>query len=349
MPEELSQGPLEESIDSRAQVHQQLKRVPIAIVGMGAIFPKARTLQEYWTNILQKVDCITDVPASRWNIDDFYDPDPSALDKTYCRKGGFIPDIKFNPLEFGLPPNLLEITDISQLLGLVVAKETLEDAGYSVGREFNRERTGVILGTALARQLAFPLSTRLEYPVWEKVLRKSGLSEIDTQKIIEKLKLAYIGWSENSFPGALANVVAGRIANRFNLGGTNCVVDAACASSFGALKMAISELTEYRADMMLTGGVDTDNTSLAYLCFSKTPALSRQQRIAPFSADADGMMLGEGVGMILLKRLEDAERDHDRIYAVIRGIGASSDGRSKSIYAPRAAGQIKALQRAYPL
>ena len=145
----------------------------------------------------------------------------------------------------------------------------------------------------------------------------------------------------------LANIVSGRIANRFDLGGMNCIVDAACASSLGAVSMAIAELTSYRADMMLTGGVDTDNSIVAYMCFSKTPAVSRSQQTRPFDADSDGMMLGEGVGMLLLKRLEDAERDGDKIYAVIRGIGTSSDGRHKSIYAPRPEGQVKALRRAY--
>ncbi len=145
----------------------------------------------------------------------------------------------------------------------------------------------------------------------------------------------------------LANVVAGRIANRLNFGGMNCVVDAACASSFGALKMAISELVEYRSDMMLTGGVDTDNTIMAYISFSKTPAVSPGENVKPFDAKSDGMMLGEGIAMLVLKRLEDAQKDGDRIYAVIKGIGTSSDGRYKSIYAPRKEGQVKALERAY--
>ncbi|MEO0935660.1 MAG: beta-ketoacyl synthase N-terminal-like domain-containing protein, partial [Cyanobacteria bacterium J06641_2] len=203
------------------------------------------------------------------------------------------------------------------------------------------------LGVALARQLAIPLCARLQYPVWEKVLKKEGLSDERTQKVIETIKSAYVNWDTNAFPGMLANVVTGRIANRFDFGGTNCVVDAACASSLGALSMAISDLVDYRADMMLTGGVDTDNSVLAYMCFSKTPAVSPGENVKPFDADSKGMMLGEGVGMLLLKRLEDAERDNDKIYAVIRGIGTSSDGRHKSIYAPRSEGQMKALERAY--
>jgi acyl transferase domain-containing protein len=333
---------------SQAQsINNRLQQTPVAIVGIASIFPQASNLQEYWENILQEVDCITEVPSSRWNIEDYYNPDPSVADKTYSKRGGFIPDIDFNPMEFGLPPNLLEVTDISQLLSLVVAKQALEDSGYGESSKFDRDQTGITLGVATGRQLATPLSTRLQYPIWERVLKHSGLSETETQTIIEKIKSAYVEWNENAFPGLLGNVVAGRIANRLDLGGINCTVDAACASSLAAFKMAISELTEYRSNLMVTGGVDTDNSILTYLCFSKTPALSKTQQSRPFDASSDGILLGEGIGMVVLKRLEDARKDGDRIYATIRGIGTSSDGRFKSIYAPRAEGQVKALQRAY--
>ncbi len=335
-----------ESIQTQT-INNRLQQMPIAIVGIASIFPQARDLQQYWENILQEVDCITEVPPSRWNVEDYYSPDPSASDKTYSKRGGFIPDIDFNPMEFGLPPNLLEVTDISQLLSLVVAKQALEDSGYGESSQFNRDQAGITLGITAGRQLATPLTTRLQYPIWERVLKHSGVSEPETQAIIEKIKSAYVEWNENAFPGLLGNVVAGRIANRLNLGGLNCTVDAACASSLGAFKMAISELMEYRSDLMLTGGVDTDNSILTYLCFSKTPALSRTQQSRPFDVNSDGILLGEGIGMVVLKRLEDAERDGDRIYATIRGIGTSSDGRFKSIYAPRAEGQVKALERAY--
>jgi acyl transferase domain-containing protein len=327
---------------------QKPKTTPIAIIGMASIFPKASNLHEYWDNILRKIDCVTDVPPSRWNIEDYYDPDPSAADKTYCKRGGFIPDIDFDPAEFGLPPNILEVTDVSQLLSLVVARDALEDAGYGENSQFARDLTGVILGVVgMSSKLFSPLMNRLQYPVWEKVLRNCGLSNDDTHKIIEKIKLAYVGWEENAFPGTIGNVIAGRIANRFDLGGTSCVVDAACASSLAAVRMAAAELIEGRADMMITGGVDTDNSINAFMCFSKTPAFTRSDRVRTFDAESDGMMVGEGIGMIVLKRLADAERDHDRIYAIIKGIGTSSDGRFKSIYAPRPAGQAKALRRAY--
>jgi polyketide-type polyunsaturated fatty acid synthase PfaA len=331
-------------------VTQASQLTPIAIIGKAGIFAQAHDAREYWNNIVQKVNAITEVPESRWRIEDYYDPDPQARDKVYCKYGGFIPDIDFNPLEFGIPPTQLDVTDVSQLLGLVVARDVLADAGYGDevgGRGFNRERVGVVLGVGGGQKLITPLTSRLQYPVWERVLRSHGLPEAEVSEIVDKIKLAYVEWNENAFPGMLGNVIAGRIANRFDLGGINCVVDAACAGSLSALKMAVSQLAEGSMDMMISGGVDADNSPFMFMCFSKTPAFTRGDVPRPFDADADGMMVGEGIGMVLLKRLADAQRDGDHIYAVIRGIGASSDGRFKSIYAPRPEGQALALRRAY--
>src|SRR5207302_8411604 len=157
----------------------------------------------------------------------------------------------------------------------------------------------------------------------------------------------YVGWQENSFPGLLGNVVAGRVANRLDLGGTNGVVDAACASSRSAIHLAGMELQTGRADVVVTGGVDTFNDIFMYMCFSKTPALSPTGDAKPFDASGDGTILGEGLGCLVLKRLADAERDGDRIYAVIRGMGTSSDGKGQAIYAPSPKGQTQALRNAH--
>ncbi len=325
-------------------------QVPVAIVGMGCIFPQACNPREYWDNILKEIDCVTPVPANRWNLADYYDPDPETPDKTYAYRGGFIPDIPFNPIEFGLPPNVLEVTDVSQLLALVVARQALQDAGcLGDAREaqFDREHTGVILGISGGQKIITSLGARLQYPVWERVLRRYGVPAAQLEPVIAAMKSAFVKWEENSFPGLLANVIAGRIANRFDLGGINCVTDAACAASLSAVYMAVNELTSRRHNIMLTGGIDLDNSPFAYMCFSKTPAFSKRNASRPFDQQADGMMVGEGLGMLVLKRLDDAEQAHDRIYAVIKGMGAASDGRFKSIYAPRAEGQAKALRRAY--
>ncbi len=324
-----------------------LQKTPIAVIGLAGLFPDSKDINQYWDNIINEVDTIKDVPPSRWKIEDYYDPDPGAADKTYSKRGGFIPDIDFNPMEFGLPPNILEVTDVSQLLALVVARQVLEDAGYGTKSNYNRENIGITLGVGGGQKLITPLTTRLQYPIWKQVLTNSGVTETDADEIVAKIKKAYVGWEENSFPGMLGNVIAGRVANRLNLGGTNCVLDAACASSLTAIKMAVSDLLEYRSEIMIAGGIDTDNSPFMYLSFSKTPAFTPDDTSRPFDIDSNGMLIGEGLGMVALKRLEDARRDQDRIYAVIKGIGTSSDGRYKSIYAPRPEGQVKALQQAY--
>ncbi|MBN9101242.1 MAG: SDR family NAD(P)-dependent oxidoreductase [Pseudonocardia sp.] len=324
---------------------------PIAIVGMAGLFPNASNYRDYWQNIVDAVDCTSDVPATHWRPEDYFDPEPSAdparPDTTYCTRGGFIPATEFSPGEFGMPPNQLEVTTTVQLLSLIVARDVLRDAGATGSEWYDPARTGVVLGVTGPMPLTHPMAARLETPVLKEVVRSCGLSDADAEAIAEKYLLAFPPWEENTFPGLLGNVTAGRIANRLDLGGMNCAVDAACASSLSALRLACSELSEGRADLMITGGCDTENTIFGYMCFSRTHALSKGGRIKPFDDTADGTLVGEGIGMLALKRLADAERDGDRVYAVIRGIGSSSDGRFGSIYAPRASGQELALRRAY--
>ncbi len=329
------------------QLNSRLRDCPIAIVGMASVFAESKNLGQFWDNIVESVNGIQDVPEDRWAIDDYYSSDKKATDKSYCKRGGFLPEIDFDPMEFGLPPNILELTDITQLMSLVVARDVLADAGISDENSYDRDKVGITLGVGGGQKQGGQLMSRLQGPVLDKVLKASGVIEADRQVIIDKFKKAYIPWEENSFPGMLGNVIAGRIANRFNFGGTNCVVDAACAGSLAAIKMAVSDLLEYRSEMMISGGVCCDNSPFMYMSFSKTPAFTDGDDIRPFDEKSNGMMIGEGVGMIALKRLEDAERDGDKIYALIKGIGSSSDGRFKSIYAPRPEGQLKALKRAY--
>lgn len=326
---------------------QQGDTTPVAIVGMGCVFPGARNLQEFWRVICEGRDCIGDVPATHWSAQDYLDADPKAPDMTYCARGGFLPTIDFDPTEFGIPPTILEATDTTQLLSLVAAKAALADAGYDEQRDFRRDRVSVLVGVTGTQELVLPLSARLGHPIWRKALADAGIMGAKADEIVERIADGYVPWQENSFPGLLGNVVAGRISNRLNLQGTNCAVDAACASSLSAIHLAMMELQTRRCDMAVAGGADTLNDIFMYMCFSKTPALSATGDARPFSDKADGTVLGEGVAFLTLKRLEDAERDGDRVYAVIRGIGTSSDGRSQSIYAPHAAGQERCLRDAY--
>src|SRR5271165_1244429 len=322
-------------------------REPIAIVGATALHPGSTDAEGFWRDILAGRDLITEVPPHYWLIEDYYDPDPKAVDKTYGRRGAFLTPVEFDALEFGLPPNALEATDSAQLLGLIGAKRVLADAADSRAGQIPLDRVSVILGVAGATSMSMHTSGRLQRPTWIKGLREAGLPESEVQAACDRIADCFTPFQENTFPGLLGNVVAGRIANRFNLGGSNFTVDAACAGSLAALSVGLNELYLHQADMVITGGVDALNDILMFMCFSKTPALSPTGDCRPFSDKADGTMLGEGLSMFALRRLSDAERDGNKIYAVIRGLGASSDGRAKSVYAPRPEGQAVALRRAY--
>ncbi|QFZ18404.1 type I polyketide synthase [Saccharothrix syringae] len=320
------------------------RQVPVAVVGVGALLPGEPGGGGYWRTLVRGRDLMVDVPPTRWLVEDHYDPDPLARDKTYARRGAFLPAVDFDPAAYGVPPRTIESTDSSQLLALLVAEQVLGDLAAT--SEPDRERVSVVLGAG-GTPLMIQVGGRAQRPVWVKALRECGVAEPLVQEVCERISGHYPEWREATFPGGLANVIAGRIANRFDFHGTNHVTDAACASSFAALSTAVAELSLGRADLVLSGGVDTYNNIEMYLCFSKTPALSPTGDCRPFAADADGTMLGEGVAMYALKRLEDAERDCDHVYAVIRGIGTSSDGRGSAIYTPTPQGQARALRRAY--
>ena len=320
---------------------------PIAVVGLGALFPGSATPLAFWRDILEGRDRLTDVPRTHWLASDYYDPKPGTPDKVYSARGGFLPEVEFSPMEYGMPPNAMPSTDTAQLLALVVAKHALLEATRGKFETVDRSRMSVMLGVASATELVGTMCGRLQKPVVEHAMRTAGLEPDEVARVSKIFDSCYVPWQESTFPGLLGNVVAGRVTNRLDLGGTNIVVDAACAGSLAAISMAINDLTLGNSDLVLTGGVDALNDILMYMCFAQTGALSLSGDCRPFSDQSDGTMLGEGVGVLALRRLDDAERDGDAIYAVIRGLGSSSDGKAKSIYAPSAAGQTLALRRAY--
>jgi acyl transferase domain-containing protein/NAD(P)-dependent dehydrogenase (short-subunit alcohol dehydrogenase family) len=322
-------------------------RPPIAVVGVSALFPGSVDSTGFWNDILAGTDRMTDVPPTHWLIDDHYDADPSVPDKTYGRRGGFLEPIDFDALGFGVPPSVVPSTDTAQLLALIVAQRVLDDALRGQFSELDRSRASVILGVTSGQELFGAMASRMNRPMWLQGMRRAGIAEDVAQDACDRILALHPEWTESTFPGLLGNVVAGRIANRLDLGGTNCVTDAACASSFSAMSMGINELYLGDSDLVIAGGVDTMNEIFMFMCFSKTPALSKSEDIRPFSDRADGTMLGEGIGMVALKRLDDAERDGNDIYCVVNGVGSSSDGRSKSVYAPVSSGQARALENAY--
>ncbi len=311
-----------------------IEPLDVAIVGISGIFPEAHNIEEYWRNIVLGKNCITEVPDSRWNKELYYDSNSTDTDKVVSKWGGFIPTIDFDPLEFGMTPQSLASIEPTQLLSLLVAKQALSDAGYVNLSEIDLENTSVIFGAEGATELAASYGFR-------------GYAKQVFGELPDVLKNSLPRLNEDSFAGVLSNVISGRIANRLNLGGRNYTVDAACASSLAALDLGCQELFSNRSDMVLLGGADLHNGINDFLMFSCTHALSRKGYSASFDADSDGIALGEGIGVLVLKRLTDAERDGNKIYAVIKGMGGSSDGKSLGMTAPNRNGQIKALQRAY--
>jgi acyl transferase domain-containing protein/NAD(P)H-dependent flavin oxidoreductase YrpB (nitropropane dioxygenase family) len=310
----------------------------IAIVGMAGLFAGSAGLDGFWRTILSGQDEFTEVPAERWDPGTYYTPDFAEAKvgrRVTSKWGGFLQPVPIDPIRYGIPPSALGSIDPSQLLALEVANQALNDAGYAYEAPgADHSRTGVVFAAEPGSDDGGALALRALLPAYLGDLPPELDEQLPT-------------FTEDTFPGHLSNVVAGRIANRFDLGGTNYTVDAACAASLAALDVACKQLSTGSVDMMLCGAVDLHNSIGDFLMFGSVYALSPRGRIATFDAEADGTALGEGVACITLKRLADAERDGDRIYAVIKGLGAASDGRARSLIAPRVAGQIRAMRRAY--
>ena len=310
--------------------------VDIAVVGMDCVYPGAANVDQYWMNILSGRDCVGEVPASHWDKEALFRSETTDTDYSNSKWGGFISPTEFDPVEFGIIPQSLFMTEPSHLLSLLVAKRALKDAGYDDPVKCDLENTSVFFG---GNSTSNPLASRLN--------ARFRVKQADPHKTQEGLKEAFPKANEYSFTGILSNLLTGRIANRLNLGGRNYTVDAACASSLASLDVACQELSTWRADMVVYGGADLTNTYGPYLMFSSVGVLSPKGYCSPFDADADGIVMGEGVGAVILKRLEDAERDGNKIYAVIKGIGGSSDGRNLGLTAPSRKGEGRAIERAY--
>ncbi|MGW4063848.1 beta-ketoacyl synthase N-terminal-like domain-containing protein [Amycolatopsis sp. NPDC004747] len=298
----------------------------IAIIGIACTFPGARDLPAFWSNILRGEDAVTEVPRERWDPNVYFGQSTSKW-------GGFLPALDVDPLEFGIPPSAMGSIDPAQLVSLETARRALADAGYA-NRDFDREHTSVVFGAEAGGDLANAGTLRS--------LLDGYLDEVPPELLAQLPEP-----TEDTFPGTLANVISGRIANRLDLGGANYTVDAACGSSLAALDLAAKELRASTSSLVLCGAVDLHNGIHDYLMFTSAGALSPTGRCRPFDAAADGIALGEGVACLVLKRRTDAERDGDRIYAVVKGVGAASDGKALGLTAPRPEGQRRALERAY--
>ncbi|MET7570268.1 beta-ketoacyl synthase N-terminal-like domain-containing protein [Streptomyces sp. NPDC005492] len=330
------------------------RHVPVAIVGMSVLLPGAADLDAYWRNLLAGTDAISEVPDGRWD-GDYYRPDsasgPAVADQVYCRRGGFVDALaEVEVTRFGIMPNSVPGTEPDQLIALHVAAAALADAGGE-SRLPDRRRVGVVLGRG---GYLTPGLVRLDQRVRTagQLVRTLGelLPDLDPGQL-DRIRTAFTERlgpdSPESVIGLVPNLAASRVANRLDLRGPAYTVDAACASSLIAVDQAVTELAAGRCDLMLAGGVHHCHDITLWSVFSQLRALSPSQRIRPFHRYADGILIGEGTGVVVLKRLADAERDGDRIYAVVRGTGVSSDGRAASLVNPDSTGQTHAVRQAW--
>ena len=325
----------------------------IAIIGIACTYPSARNATSFWQNIVNKFSAIADMDPRRCDPAVFFDPDPAKLDKLYFKQAGMLgASFSFNPLKLGIPPNTVEGSEPDHFLVLRAVYEALDDAGY-LTRSFNRERTAMILGkgnylTPGCTWLTLRTVVTQSVINMAKSLRPDLTPEaLDRLQTVIRAKMPRLT-AENA-AGLIPNIVTGRAANRLDFMGRNSTVDAACASSLLATEDAIHSLLTYKDDMVITGGVHI-STHIPFLSiFHSTRAMSPTSVIRPFDANADGTMAGEGVGLLILKRREDAEKDGDRIYALIKGAGSASDGKAKGLLAPRVEGEELALRRAYAM
>ncbi|MER6065149.1 beta-ketoacyl synthase N-terminal-like domain-containing protein [Streptomyces sp. NPDC001792] len=331
-----------------------VRQTPVAIVGMAVLLPGAPGLDAYWRNLRDGVDAIGDVPAGRWDAD-YYRPGsatgPAAPDRIYCRRGGFVDGLaEVDVTRYGIMPASVPGTEPDQLIALDVAAAALADAGGEE-RLPPRDRIGVALGRG---GYLTPGLVRLDQRVRTAGQLTRTLGELLPDLCGAQLDRIRAAFTERLGPdspesaiGLVPNLAASRIANRLDLRGPAYTVDAACASSLVAVDQAVTELATGRCDLVLAGGVHHCHDITLWSVFAQLRALSPSQRIRPFHRHADGILIGEGTGVVVLKRLADAERDGDRVYAVIRGTGVAGDGRTAGLAAPDPGGQARAVRQAW--
>ncbi len=328
---------------------------PVAVVGMSAIMPDAPSSDAFWDNITGGRYSISPTPDDRWDRSLYYCEDRSVPDMTYSAIGGWVRDFDWDPIAWRLPvpPMVAAQMDEGQRWAISAARAALTDAGWP-GWPVDGDRVAVIVGNAIGGEKHYQSSMRIRFPEMLRRLEESAtlatLAPETRARIVEETRRGYLdnvfSITEDTMPGELANVIAGRVANLFNLRGMNFTTDAACASGLAALNAAVTGLADHQFDAVVTGGIDRNMGVDAFVKFCKIGALSATGT-RPFDAGADGFVMGEGAALFVLKRLEDAERDGDRVYAVILGVGGSSDGKGKGITAPNPVGQQMAVERAW--
>ncbi len=315
---------------------------PIAIIGLSCLFPGARTPQEFWHNLLDERDSTSAATTSEMGVppETFFHPEKGQRDKFYALRGGYVRGFEFDPHGYQLPAGFLKSLDSLFHWPLYVAREALRDSGYL--ESDIRACTGVVLGN-----LSFPTraSQHLFAPLYQGALTDT-LKELLRDPHFQLPRLDPP--AENSLANALiSGYPAAVVSQALGLSSVHLALDAACASSLYAVKLACDYLQAGKTDLMLAGAVSCADPFFIKMGFSIFQAYPANDQSAPLDKNSQGLVSGEGAGMFVLKRLADAERDGDHVYAVLRGIGLSNDGKGKHLLTPNPKGQMRAFERAY--
>ncbi len=325
----------------------------IAIVGMACRFPDASSPSDLWQNVLARRRAFRRIPRERLRLEDYYSADPARTDTTYLQKAALIEGYEFDRMHFRVSSSTFRSVDLAHWLALDIAARALADAGFPDGERLPHESTGVLVGNSLTGEFSRASTLRLRWPfvrrVAENALAREGVAGRKRHSILTQLESEYLKpfspTTEESLAGGLANVIAGRICNHFNLRGGGYTLDGACASSLLAVISAATALESGDLDVALAGGVDLSLDPFELVGFSRVGAFARDE-MRVFDRRSGGFLPGEGCGFVVLMRHEDAVRQGRRIYAILRGWGVSSDG-AGGITRPEVEGQLLALRRAY--
>lgn len=314
----------------------------IAIVGMGARFAGAWDLVAYWDLLRAGRDAFGPVPPDRWPAEAFLTDNRRATDKTYAPHGAFIQDIRsFPALALGLPPRRVEVMDPQQRMSIEVALQAIEDAGYHPSEL--PHRTGVYVGIT-AQEYRSLSSVRIAAMMM--AAGAYGRLPDDPTSIVEAVENLAPS-RPYAAPGGLGNMAAAAVAQELDLHGPAYTTDAACASAHMAIYDAVHQLRSGAIDAALAGGSYAQVTPDHYVVFARIGAMSKSGYCRPFDHRADGFVQGDGAGLMLLKRLDDALRDGDRIYGVIEGVAINNDGKGDGPMAPLQDGQTEVIHQAW--
>lgn len=319
----------------------------IAIIGMACLFPGADDPAAFWANICAGLEFISD-PVPSWGAERYLAS--TGSNRIATARGGYLGErFAADLTSLGIMPSSVDGGEPDQFLALAIAQAALADAGADAPGT-DHSRTGIILGHSsyLHRGNAAMVQHGVVLDQTRAILAQilPGADPALLDRIRAEMEKALPPFNADIAPGLSPNVMTGRIANRLDLYGPNYIIDAACASSLIAVQAAMDDLRAGRSDLMLAGGVNASLPAEVYMVFHRLGALSGQGHVRPFTEGGDGTLLGEGLGILALKRLDDARADGDRIYAVLRGIGQSSDGRGAGLLAPRMEGAVHAIRRA---